>query len=684
MAYLSIQDFKYGMDRRRERVAGTPGTLWTLENGHITRGGDIERCKKFVAKYALPAGTRGVFSLNKQLYVFGSADLAATMPLGIVYQRLQSPNGGALTNIVDVDGFSGKVYAIADFDDGGRFHFYDGSRVTDWDTIGAASASYVTLAQFLAEKVSAASAVKASAANGIMSIEAAVAGTAFTITGGAVNGSGGTNDQTITVTTPQANVAAVNEVRATASITINGGVDGMITAVTLGAVPLIAVDVTWHATNDATAIRLAQAINSLSSTSGYTAAAVGNVVTISAAPGTGATPNGTALTVTTAGDIAVTASATMTGGVTAVVAVAQISKVTFGGTFDAVDTFTLTINGTAYKATGLASGTGRSLYVDWSRVWSPAGSLWRYCKLTDATAWIAAEAGFLNVALDVGGNQNLVVAKRYQTYAALYSEEAVILYTLDTDPANFAKYLVLDNTSTDAPHSVIRYGNNDVFHKDPTGVRSLRALNASNAPFVSDVGNAIDTFVLEFLDSLTEKQRRGAIAAIEPRDGRLWLAIAGRIHVLSFFPGAKISAWSYYSPGFEVEAFAKIGKQLFVRSGDTIYLYGGNDNATYPDDDELPVTVELPFLSANAPATRKGLDGFDAAFTNEWDVHALIDPNDETQMVHVGRVRNKTYGQGDISLPGQAPLVALKMVCSRAGRATISMAQIHFERQDEG
>lgn len=684
MAYLSIQDFKYGMDRRRERVAGTPGTLWTLENAHITRGGDIERCKKFVSKYTLPAGTRGVFSLNKQLYVFGSADLAATMPLGIVYQRLQSPNGGALTNIVDVDGFSGKVYAIADFDDGGRFHFYDGSRVTDWDTIGAASASYVTLAQFLAEKVSAASAVKASAANGIMSIEAAVAGTAFTIVGGAVNGSGGTNDQTITVTTPQANVAAVNEVRATASITINGGVDGMITAVTLGAVPLIAVDVTWHATNDATAIRLAQAINSLSSTSGYTAAAVGNVVTISAAPGTGATPNGTALTVTTAGDIAVTASATMTGGVTAVVAVAQISKVTFGGTFDAVDTFTLTINGTAYKATGLASGTGRSLYVDWSRVWSPAGSLWRYCKLTDATAWIAADAGFLNVALDVGGNQNLVVAKRYQTYAALYSEEAVILYTLDTDPANFAKYLVLDNTSTDAPHSVIRYGNNDVFHKDPTGVRSLRALNASNAPFVSDVGNAIDTFVLEFLDSLTEKQRRGAIAAIEPRDGRLWLAIAGRIHVLSFFPGAKISAWSYYSPGFEVEAFAKIGKQLFVRSGDTIYLYGGNDNATYPDDDELPVTVELPFLSANAPATRKGLDGFDAAFTNEWDVYALVDTNDESKTIHIGRVRNRTYGQGDITLPGQAALIALKMVCSRAGRATVSMAQIHFEKQDEG
>jgi hypothetical protein len=324
MAYLSIQDFKYGMDRRRERVAGTPGTLWTLENGHITRGGDIERCKKFVSKYSLPAGTRGIAALGKQLYTFGSADLAASMPLGVVYQRLQSPNGGTLTAIVDVDGFSGKVYAIADFSDGGRFHFYDGTRVTDWDTIGAASASYVTLAQLLAEKLSASSAVKADAANGVISIESVVPGTAFTISGAAVNG-GSVNDQTITVATPQANVAAVSEVRATASITINGGVDGVISDVTLGAVHLIGANVQWNATNDATAVRLAQAINSQSATSHYTATVVGNVVTISAATGTGATPNGTALTVVTSGDIAVTPSAALAGGVTAVAAVAQIS-----------------------------------------------------------------------------------------------------------------------------------------------------------------------------------------------------------------------------------------------------------------------------------------------------------------------------------------------------------------------
>ena len=687
MAYLSIQDFRYGMDRRRERVAGTPGTLWTLENAHITRGGDIERCKSFVSKYSLTAGTRGLFALNRQLYVFGSANLAGSMPLGVAYQRLQGPGAQVLTSIVDVKGFAGKVYAIADFDDGSRFHFYDGSRVTDWDTIAASAATYKTLAQFLAEKINADPAVSAEATDQVIRITARVPGTAFTIAGAAVN-NGADNTQSITIATPQANVAPVAEVQAHVDITINGGTTGQISSVTLGATQLIANPVVYNATPEATAIRLAQAITSLSATSHYSASVVGNVVTIKAAVGTGATPNGTALAVVTAGDIAVTPGASLAGGVTAVTAVAQISTATFGGTFEAADAFSVTINGTDYKATGLASATGKSLHIAWQRVWSPANSLWNYCKLKDATVWnpatVGSDAGFLNVSLDDDGNQNLTVAARYQTYDAIYSETAVVLYQLDTDPANFNRYLVLDNTSTEAQGSVTRYGNNDVFHLDPTGVRSLRALNSSNAPFVSDVGNAIDTFVLDFLDTLTSLQRRNAKSAIEPRDGRYMLAVGSRIFVLSFFPGAKISGWSYYSPGFEVEAFAKIGKQLFLRAGNTIYLYGGDSGSVYPADNELPVTVELPFLSANAPATRKGLDGFDAAFTNEWDVNVLVAPNDETQKIAVGKVVNRTYGSADIALPGETSMVALEFVCNSGGRATVSMAQIHFEKADEG
>jgi hypothetical protein len=592
-----------------------------------------------------------------------------------------------MTRLVDTVGFAGKVYAIADFDDGGRFHFYDGTRLTDWDTVAAASADFSTLAQFMSEKVGADNAVTCRATDNVLEITAKVPGTPFTIAAAAVEG-GSTDDQTATVATPQVNVVPVAEVLATATIEVTAGTDGTIDNILLGSTDVLGAPLAWSGSNAATAIRIAQRINSQSVVTGYSASAADAIVTLSALAGTGATPNGTGLTVNTTGNIAVSASDSFSGGVTAVAAVAQVSTVTFGGTFEADDVFTVTINGVDYVGTPLASATGKSCNVHYKRVWSPANSLWRYCKLSDATVWNPAtsgsDAGYLNVAEDSEGNENLVCSAPYQTLVAVYSEQAVILYTLDTDPANFAQYMVLNNTSTTAAKSVVRYGNNDVFHMDPTGIRSLRALNVSNAPFVSDVGNAVDTFVLAFLDTLTESERRTAVAAIEPRDGRFMLAVGERVFVLSFFPGAKISAWSYYSPGFAITHWAKIQRQLYARAGNTVYLYGGADGETYPDDDEYDVLVELPFLSAGTPATRKGLDGFDAAFSNVWKVDALIDPNREDKEIHIGVVKDKTYQGGDISLPGQGPLVALKFTCSRAGRATISMAQIHFEKQDEG
>lgn len=685
MAYLDIRDFRYGMDRRRERVAGTPGTLWTLENGHITRGGDIENCLRFVPRYTLPAGTHGCYALNRQLYVFGSADLAATVPLGTLYQRLQSPDGGAMTRVVDVKGFAGKLYVIADFDDGGRFHFYNGARVTDWDAIATAAADFTSLAHFLAERVGGDSAIAATATDNVITIEALVPGVPFTISAAAAN-NGGTNDQTAVVATPQPNVVAVAEVQASFAITVTGGSNGTVSSVLAGGTELMNRAVTWNASDGVTAERIAQSINSRSTITGYLAMAAGGVVTVSAAPGTGATPNGTAVTLTTDGDIAISADDVLAGGVTAVDAVAQVSTVTFGGTLDAGDLFTVTLNDVDYVATLMASGMGRSLYVDFQRVWSPAGSLLRYCKLSDPTVWNPAaegsDAGFINVAEDAEGSQNIVVVQRYSAYAAVYCETCTVLYTLDTDPENFSKFMVVDNITTTAPRSAIRYGNNDVFHLDPTGIRSMRALNYTNAPYVDDVGNALDPFLLAYADSLTECQRRSAVAIIEPKNGRFWMALGDRIFVLSFFPGGKISAWSYYATGFPVSDFAKIDRRVYARSGDTIYLYGGLSGAEQPGDDELVTTVELPFLGANAPATRKGLYGFDAALANEWAVEALPDPNREDKMIPIGVVRGTTYNAGDIALPGQAQLVALKFICRRRGRRAISMAQIHFEKQD--
>lgn len=696
MAYLSIEDFKFGMDRRRERVAGTPGTLWVGKNIHITRGGDIERRLKFVPEYNV-TGSFGAATIRSQLYVFGSADLAASMPIGVQYQRLQAPSSPAMTKLLDVKTFSGKFYAIAEYDDGNVFHFYDGTRITDWDATAGSGADFNTLAEVLASKVENNPAVTASNFGPKVTISALVPGTPFTITTSAVN-NGGTNDQTAVITHTQANVAPVTEVKSKATLTVIGGSNSpgvnQVLSITIDGVSVLGAAVDWSGSNESTALRVAQQISAGFTTHGYSASTIGAVVTIEAAPGTGATPNGFDLVAAPSGNVSLLADALFAGGVTAVTAVAQVETVTLAGTFDLTDTFTLTINGTAYKSTGRASGMGRTAYVDKNRVWSPVQSLWRYCRLNDPTIWNPAtvttptnDAGFINIASATEGNERLVVAARYQGLAAIFSGDNITLYQLDPDPTKFTFSDELQHTGTRAPQAVIRYGNNDVFYLDITGVRSLRARDASNAPFVSDIGNAVDTFVQDLIKELSKQEITGAVAAIEPKNGRYLLTLGDTILVLSYFPGAKISAWSYYEPtefnGAPVQAFVRSTDKLAARAGNFIYFYGGLTGDVQPEDDEVEAVVELPFVSGKTPATIKTLTGFDIAAKNTWACELAFDPNDPDRTINIGNLSKITFADPNkITLPGETSMVAPKLRCTKGGAATISMLAIHYEGED--
>ena len=689
MAYLSISDFKFGLDRRRPRVAGVPGTLWNIKNAHLTRGGDIERSKKFVAIYNLPAGTHGMSQVGGQIYVFGSADLAGSMPVGVQYQRLQSPSGAAMSAVISARTFDRRLYVIAEYADGNIYHFYDGSRVTQLDALSDSNSNLAAVAAYLADRINTRSDVVATAFGNSITVRAIVPGTAFTMTASTTDG-GGNNDQTIIVSTIQSNVAAVSETRATATVTITGGTFdpgvNTIGQVTVNSVSLIgATPVNWVTSNSATATRLAQEINNRTNISGYSATATGDVVTIQAAPGTGATPNGYVVNVTNNGNVT-TSNSNMAGGVAAVSPVAQVSLAVFSGTFQAADIFNIVINGTTYGATGRAAGSGTSAFVFKRRMWLTANSLLRYCKINTPSDWTdtnaASGAGFINASNESEGAERLTVNAEYSGRMAVFSPSSVRIYEISTDAQQNALIQTLENTGTIAGRSVISYGNNDVFYLDTTGIRSLRARDSSNAAYVSDIGTSIDPFVRAWADSQPEETVRRAVGVVEPIDGRFWLAIGSRIFVLSYFPGSKISAWSYYEPGFTVTDFARIRDQVFARAGNTIYLYGGLTGQEYPAFNEQVVEIETPFMSAQTPATVKMMTGFDMACENTWDVDVLVDPTDSTKLVNVGKITKTTYSGPHIHVPGRTSMVAVKMTCDRPGYATISNVAIHFEAEE--
>ena len=456
---------------------------------------------------------------------------------------------------------------------------------------------------------------------------------------------------------------------------------GGITNMSGGSYPGIA----WATSNSATAAAIASRINSQTTSPDYTATSSGPTVTISALAGTGATPNGFVVNVTKSGNVTETHQAALSGGVTGTAAVAQVYTATIGGTFETADQFTITINGESFTLTGGASGTGTSVLTFKKKLYSTASANLYFSALNAPTQWISGtDYGFINMASQTAGQETLTVAEEYQGLMVIFSENNIRIWSISEDSSANVFIQTLQNTGTIAPRSVIPYGSEDVFYLASSGIRSIKARNASNAAYVSDVGTPIDTHIREYMNTLTKEEVRDAIGIVEPIDGRFWLGIKNRIYVLSYFPSAKISAWSYYEVDFTIKNFAKVGDQIYVRGTDSdgidyLYLHGGLNNETYPAKNEDVCLIELPYFSANDPAGNKHLLGFDIVGINSWNVDLLPDPNNDQVKTNLGTATGVTYGQPRFGVDGTTPLFALTLTCSEAGPATMSALAMHYD-----
>ena len=126
------------------------------ENGHITRGGEFEKRKAFVKTFELPVGTFGLHATSSRLYTFGSKSLVqlpGQIPIGVTYQQLSAFPPSEMVEIISTESFNGLPYVVAKFADGNVHHFYNGSRVIDWDSIAPNITSLATLASSLASLI---------------------------------------------------------------------------------------------------------------------------------------------------------------------------------------------------------------------------------------------------------------------------------------------------------------------------------------------------------------------------------------------------------------------------------------------------------------------------------------------------------------------------------------------------
>lgn len=488
---------------------------------------------------------------------------------------------------------------------------------------------------------------------------------------------------------------AVAVIVSTGGFDITGGTNNpgvnKVNQVKVDGVNLLAAAVNWATSDSATAAAVALAIVANAGVSGYIAWSSGRTVQIGKIISTDADPAGLTVFVNVGGDVTAgnvqsvqTTISEMDGGLDAVAGTPQKSTLTVGGTFEIGDKFfvKLTLNGKdeVFGADFAAGQNGTICFTHQSKVYVVAGPVLLFSAIDAPTKFNSATdstgAGFINMSNKAAGSETLTGLGVYQNNLVVPARRAVQIWFMDPDPGANTQLQVLANVGARAPRSVVSVGDSDVFFVGDSGIRSIRVRDASKNAGMSDVGTPIDDLVLDQLASLTDDQIAAAAGDIEPRDGRYWLAIDDQIYVFTYFPAFKISGWSVYDPGVVFSDFRVLGNQLYGRSGDKIYLYGGADGATY---DTSEVEIELPFISAKTPATWKSWTAIDVACEGAWSVYAATDPKQPDIEDLIAIVDGTTFGLQSIPYNSQSEMLKLRLVNSGSGAAKLGMVIAHYD-----
>jgi hypothetical protein len=336
-----------------------------------------------------------------------------------------------------------------------------------------------------------------------------------------------------------------------------------------------------------------------------------------------------------------------------------------------------------YYANVATDAAGKGFYIKTyqSKVYGVAGKYLNYSTANDPTNWTTGTgAGFHNLAKEDSKSEVLTSLEVYYDKMAIFSTEAAQLWTVDPDPNQTVYDQLLRGAGTVAPRSALQYGSGDVLYLSTSGIRSLKARDASNSAAVSDIGSPVDGIIRNIVRTNGQAYANAAVALLEPVVGRFWMVFPTQILVLSYFPGPKITAWSLYTLPFTVDYADTCNNRIWLRSGDDLYLYGGPSNT---DLDNCGVSVIMPYLDGGKPGHKKQFMAVDATVSGNWTMKVSYDfanPNNEET---VATLSAPTWNDGTCELAGYGSHVSLRMYNNDAGDAVLSNMAIHFNMAED-
>jgi hypothetical protein len=452
----------------------------------------------------------------------------------------------------------------------------------------------------------------------------------------------------LTYTTPAVFAGGTGSIGATTSFTITAGTANKMTVINAAGVSLMGGEILLTTTTAAFVVAIVAAINGNTGVTGYTATVdetSNEKIEVVAPPADGAAANGRKITYAATGNVSLTGLKSFSGGRSLV---------------------DVQLPGSYVKTIG-------------AKMYSVSGPNLHFSGIQQPTLWTtdAPGAGFIDMSSYSSGSEVLQAVETYQNNIAIFGETAVQIWYVDPDPALNTRSQTLNNTGTTCPRSVTQFSDNDLFYLNESGLRSLRARDATNSASTTDIGVPVDTLISAKLKPMTDSQRANVIGLIEPGDNRFWLIMGSDIFVFSFFSGAKVSAWTLYSTGFSISDAVIFDHRVYLRSGNSVYVYGGIGNDLVYDATQA--VAQIPYVDADDPTRTKNWQGVDVAASGQWDVYFALKPQKPDAKDKVGGINNSTFDQGRISANGQSTHCSAIFKSKGSGPAKLGSAVIQFE-----
>lgn len=277
-----------------------------------------------------------------------------------------------------------------------------------------------------------------------------------------------------------------------------------------------------------------------------------------------------------------------------------------------------------------------------SKLFAINGDTVRFCKTGNPRDWSAInDAGFLPTGLNSRGDRSANALGIYQNKLVVLTRDGAQVWIVDPDPTAMKLDTIVENVGTSFPRSVANVAG-DLYFLSDYGFRSITTLQLTDNLADVDVGSPIDSLV----------RPETKIAGVFPRafyfygTGQYICAIGNQLFVYSISRTAKIAAWSRYFLPNAVDAFAELGQELYIRSGDSVYKL---DPAVSTDDGlQFEVLLDLPYMDLKTPGQLKRIYGADLVVDGRCEFSIGYDVRNPDAYTAPVRVKGNTRPGGVI------------------------------------